>query len=74
MPSGNVTVTVEFGSAVPLTSVAFVSTSFIVGASGAVASTTVVVALSDSLPSASLEVALIVSPPLSDIFSGMCTV
>ena len=42
VPSGNVTVTVEPGSAVPLNVVSSLFTSFTVGASGAVASTTIV--------------------------------
>ncbi len=42
MPSGNVNLTVEFGSAWPVTWVASLVTSFTVGASGAVASVTVI--------------------------------
>src|SRR5699024_5730966 len=57
VPSGNVTVTVEPGSAVPLTVVASLVTSFTVGASGAVASTTIVEASVDLLLDLSCAIA-----------------
>ncbi len=74
VPSGNVTVTSESGSAVPLTVVSSLVTSFTVGASGAVVSTTVVVASSDVLPSLSLEVTTSSSPPSKFTFVGISTV
>ncbi|WP_176721725.1 hypothetical protein [Staphylococcus xylosus] len=74
MPSGNVTVTVEPGSAVPLTVVASLVTSFTVGSSGAVVSTTVVVASADVLPSLSLAVTTSSSPPSNLIFDGISIV
>ncbi len=74
VPSGNVTVTVEPGSAVPLTVVSSLVTSFTVGASGAVVSVTVVVASSDVLPSLSLEVTTSSSPPSKSTFVGISTV
>ncbi len=61
LPSGNVTVTVEPGSAVPPIVVSSLVTSFTVGASGAVLSFTVVVASSDVLPSLYLEISKIIS-------------
>ncbi len=63
MPSGNVTVTVEPGSAVPPIVVSSLVTSFTVGASGAVVSTTVVLTGSVSLPASSVDVTCISSPP-----------
>ncbi len=74
MPSGNVTVTVEPGSAVPLTVVSSLVTSFTVGASGAVVSTTVVVVSDDVLPSLSSATTLISSPPSNFTVVGMSTV
>src|SRR5699024_6187747 len=74
VPSGNVTVTVEPGSAVPLTVVASLVTSFTVGASGAVVSLTVVVASSDLLPSLSAATTLIGSPPSNLTSDGISTV
>ncbi len=63
LPSGNVTVTVEPGSAVPPIVVSSLVTSFTVGASGAVMSFTVVVASSYVLTSLYLEVTIMFSPP-----------
>ncbi len=74
VPSGNVTVTVEPGSAVPLTVVSSLVTSFTVGASGAVVSVTVVVASSDVLPSLSSATTLIVSLPSKLTFDGISIV
>ncbi len=74
VPSGNVTVTVEPGSAVPLTVVASLVTSFTVGADGAVVSTTVVVASVDVLSSLSVATTLIGSPPSKSTFDGISTV
>ncbi len=74
LPSGNVTVTVEPGSAVPLTVVASLVTPFTVGASGAVVSLTVVVASSDLLPSLSVATTLISSPPSKSTFDGISIV
>ncbi len=74
VPSGNVTVTSDPGSAVPLTCVSSLVTSFTVGASGAVVSTTVVVASSDVLPFLSLEVTTSSSPPSKSTFDGISTV
>ncbi len=67
-------VTVEPGSAVPLTVVASLVTSFTVGASGAVVSTTVVVASVDVLSSLSVATTLIGSPPSKSILDGISTV
>lgn len=72
--SGNVTVTSEFGSAVPLTCVSSLVNSFTVGASGAVISVTVVVASSDMLPALSFEVAVTSSPPTKSMFDGISIV
>ncbi len=74
MPSRNVTVTVEPGSAVPLTVVSSLVTSFTVGASGAVVSNTVVVASDDTFPSLSVATTLIGSPPSNFTFVGILTV
>ncbi len=74
MPSGNVTVTSDPGSTVPLTVVSSLVTSFTVGASGAVTSVTVVVASDDVLPSLSLEVTMSSSPPSKFTFVGISTV
>ncbi len=68
------TVTVDPGSAVPLTVVASLVTSFTVGASGAVVSTTVVVASDDTFPSLSVATTLIGSPPSKSILDGISTV
>ena len=74
VPSGNVTVTVEPGSALPLIVVSSLVTSFAVGVSGAVVSVTVVVASSDSLPSLSVAVTTISSPPFKSTFDGISIV
>ncbi|SCS96243.1 Uncharacterised protein [Staphylococcus cohnii subsp. cohnii] len=74
LPSGNVTVTVEPGSAVPPIVVSSLVTSFTVGASGAVVSLTVVVASSDVLPSLSLEVTIMFSPPSNLTSDGISIV
>ncbi len=74
VPSGNVTVTVEPGSAVPPIVVSSLVTSFTVGADGAVVSLTVVIVSSDVLPTLSLEVTLISSPPSKSTFDGISTV
>ncbi len=74
VPSGNVTVTVEPGSAVPLTVVSSLVTPFTVGASGAVVSLTVVVASSDLLPSLSAATTLIGSPPSKSTSDGISIV
>ncbi len=66
--------TVEPGSAVPLTVVASLVTSFTVGADGAVVSTTVVVASVDVLLSLSVATTLIGSPPSKSTFDGISTV
>ncbi len=66
--------TVEPGSAVPLTVVASLVTSFTVGADGAVVSTTVVVASVDVLSSLSVATTLIGSPPSKSTFDGISTV
>ncbi len=65
MPSGNVTVTVEPGSAWPVTCVSSLDTPLTTGASGAVVSVTFVAPLSDTLPVLSVAVAVISSPPSS---------
>ena len=74
VPSGNVTVTVEPGSAVPPIVVSPLVTSFTIGVSGAVVSLTVVVASSDLLPSLSVAKTLISSPPSKSTFDGISTV
>ncbi len=66
--------TVEPGSAVPLTVVASLVTSFTVGADGAVVSTTVVVASVDVLLSLSVATTLIGSPPSKSTFDGISIV
>ena len=73
-PSGNVTVTVEFGSALPVICVSSLVTGLTVGASGAVVSVTVVVAGSDLLPSLSVAVTGNVSPPFKSSFAGISIV
>ena len=73
MPSGNVNLTVEFGSAVPFITLSLLVTSLTVGASGAVVSTTVVVLGSDSLPVSSVAVAVNVSPPSRFTSDGIST-
>ncbi len=74
MPSGNVTVTVEPGSAVPLTCVSSLVTSFTVGPSGAVVSTTVVFTESEILPLLSIEAINSSSPPTKSISFGISIV
>ncbi len=74
LPPGNVTVTVDPGSAVPPIVVSSLVTSFTVGADGAVVSTTVVVASSDLLPSLSAAVTTMFSPPFRSIFVGISIV
>ncbi len=74
LPSGNVTVTVEPGSAVPPIVVSSLVTSFTVGADGAVVSLTVVVASSDLLPSLSAATTLIGSPPSNLTSDGISIV
>ncbi len=74
VPSGNVTVTVDPGSAVPLIVVSSLVTPFTVGASGAVVSTTVVVASDDVLPSLSVATTLMSSPPSNLTFDGISIV
>ncbi len=74
VPSGNVTVTVDPGSAVPPIVVSSLVTPFTVGADGAVVSTTVVFASSDVLPSLSLAVTIISSPPSNLTFDGISIV
>ena len=56
MPSGNVTVTVEPGSALPVICVSSLVTGLTVGTDGAVVSVTTVDAGSDVLPSLSVDV------------------
>ncbi len=74
LPPGNVTVTVDPGSAVPPIVVSSLVTSFTVGAAGAVMSFTVVVASSDVLPSLSLEVTIMFSPPSNLTSDGISIV
>ncbi len=74
LPLGNVTLTVEFASAVPLTSVLTLVTWLICGASGAVASMTWVLPFWETLPALSFDVATIVSPPCNPSFAGISTV
>ncbi len=74
LPPGNVTVTVEPGSAVPPIVVSSLVTPFTVGASGAVVSLTVVVASSDLLPSLSVATTLIGSPPSKSTSDGISIV
>ncbi len=74
VPPGNVTVTVEPGSAVPPIVVSSLVTPFTVGVSGAVVSTTVVVASSDLLPSLSVAITTMFSPPFRSIFVGISIV
>ncbi len=74
LPSGNVTVTVDPGSAVPPIVVSSLVTPFTVGADGAVVSLTVVVASSDVLPSLSLEVTIMFSPPSNLTSDGISIV
>ncbi len=57
VPLGKVTLTVEFASAVPVTSVLTLVTRLICGASGAVASVTVVLPDCETLPASSVDVA-----------------
>ena len=71
MPSGNVTVTVEFGSALPVICVSSLVTGLTVGASGAVVSVTTVVAGSDVLPALSVAVTGNSSPPFKSSESGI---
>ena len=74
MPSGNVTVTVDFGSACPVMCLLSLVTSSTDGLSGAVVSVTVTVFASDVLPSLSAAVTLISSSPFNSTSSGMSTV
>ncbi len=71
VPSGNVIVTVEFASAVPLTCASSLVTSFTVGASGAVTSVTVVTTGAVSLPASSVDMTCISSPPTKSTSSGI---
>ncbi|COE63784.1 Uncharacterised protein [Staphylococcus warneri] len=71
VPSGNVTVTVEFGSALPVIVVSSLVTGLTVGASGAVVSVTSVVATSDLLPALSVEVTGNSSPPFKSSSVGI---
>ena len=71
MPSGNVTVTVEPGSALPVICVSSLVTGLIVGTDGAVVSVTTVDAGSDVLPSLSVDVTGNVSPPFKSSLDGM---
>ena len=71
MPSGNVTVTVEPGSALPVIVLSSLVTGLIVGTVGAVVSVTTVVVLSDVLPSLSVAVTSNVSPPFRSSLAGI---
>ena len=71
VPSGNVTVTVEFGSALPVICVSSLVTGFTDGTVGAVVSVTTVVALSDVLPALSVAVTGNSSPPFKSSESGI---
>ncbi len=74
VPSGNVTVTVDPGSAVPSIVVSSLVTSFTVGASGAVVSLTVVVKESEIFPLLSIADINSSSSPFKSIFSGIVIV
>ncbi|COE67763.1 Uncharacterised protein [Staphylococcus warneri] len=71
LPSGNVTVTVEPGSALPVIVLSLLVTGLTVGTDGAVVSVTTVVAGSDSLPSLSVDVTGNVSPPFKSSLAGI---
>src|SRR5699024_560490 len=71
VPSGNITVTVDPGSDVPLTVVSSLVTSSNVGASGAVVSVTVVVTESEIFPLLSIAATNNSSPPVNFTFSGI---
>ncbi|COE63898.1 Uncharacterised protein [Streptococcus pneumoniae] len=71
MPSGNVTVTVEPGSALPVICVSSLVTGLTVGTDGAVVSVTTVDAGSDVLPSLSVDVTGNVSPPFKSSLVGI---
>ncbi len=71
MPSGNVTVTVEPGSALPVIVLSSLVTGLIVGTVGAVVSVTTVVDGCDSLPSLSVAVTGNVSPPFRSSLAGI---
>ncbi|COE63800.1 Uncharacterised protein [Streptococcus pneumoniae] len=73
-PSGNVTVTVDPGSALPVICVSSLVTGFTDGTVGAVVSVTTVVAGSDLLPSLSVAVTGSVSPPFRSSFAGISIV
>ncbi|COE63825.1 Uncharacterised protein [Streptococcus pneumoniae] len=70
-PSGNVTVTVDPGSALPVIVLSSLVTGFTEGTVGAVVSVTTVVAGSDLLPSLSVAVTGSVSPPFKSSLDGM---
>ena len=74
LPLGNVTFTVEPGSAVPVTLSSLLFTSLTSGASGAVLSDTTVCAGSETLAFLSLAVTSMFSPPLRVTSSGIFTV
>ena len=71
MPSGNVTVTVEPGSALPVIVLSSLVTGLTDGTVGAVVSVTTVVAGSDSFPSLSVAVTGSVSPPFRSSLAGI---
>ncbi len=70
-PSGNVTVTVDPGSALPVIVLSSLVTGLTDGTVGAVVSVTTVVAGSDLLPSLSVAVTGSVSPPFKSSLDGM---
>ena len=70
-PSGNVTVTVDPGSALPVIVLSSLVTGFTEGTVGAVVSVTTVVAGSDLLPSLSVAVTGNVSPPFKSSLDGI---
>ncbi len=72
--SGNVTVTVDPGSALPIICVSSLVTSFIVGASGAVVSLTVVLTGSVSLPVSSVDITCNSSPPSKSTSFGIAII
>ncbi|SCS96213.1 Uncharacterised protein [Staphylococcus cohnii subsp. cohnii] len=74
VPPGNVTVTVDPGSAVPPIVVSSLVTSFTVGAAGAVMSFTVVVIESEIFPLPSIADINSSSSPFKSIFSGIVIV
>src|SRR5699024_1766795 len=71
--SGNVTVTVDPGSAVPLIVLSSLVTLFTLGAYGAVSSLTMVFTGSVSLPASSVDVTSNSSPPFKFISLGIVT-